>query len=171
METIEGFTFQEGFASWTNVDGTKCATSGRNQEGYLFVYHLIAGKWAGDWWLGYDKVCEAIKTYLSTKSIDLAIAKAERICLELDDDLFISSEEIKFTNVVAGKKCCNGGEYGFYTIYTPAIFPGVYKVRTETTCDISRCGTDPECFEALSTSKYKMLRKESDRIEAEGSKY
>lgn len=172
-ETIDGFTFQNGFASWTDDSGVRYATSGWKSQGLLFVYRLIDGEWTGewDWQSGYCQIIDAIEEYKSKKPMSLAIAEAEKISLEIDDDLFTSSEEIKFTNVVAGKKCCDGGEYGFYTIYTPANFPGVYKVRTETTCDFDRCGTGPCGFEALSTSKYKILRAESDRIEAEGSLY
>ena len=98
--------------------------------------------------------------------ISVEIVKAER--LGFDNNLYISNSEFYFTDVVAGKACCNGGEYGFYTVYTPTNIPGVYKVQTETTCDLDPCGTGPQGFKALSISEYEILRAKSDRIEAEG---
>jgi hypothetical protein len=86
----------------------------------------------------------------------------------------VSEKDIIFTDTVPGEKCKNGGEYGFYTRYSPIPeHPGIYKVYTETTCDFDPCGTGyaTEGIHCLSENDYKELRKASDEIEAAGNLY
>lgn len=86
--------------------------------------------------------------------------------------LHISEDDIVFTDVVPGEKCNNGGEYGFYTRYSPIQeHPGIYRVYTETTCDFDACGTGYEGIRALTIAEYRKFRKESNEIEAAGSLY
>jgi len=87
-------------------------------------------------------------------------------------ELFITNSPITFTNVVAGEKCHNGGEYGFYTRYYPiAGFDGIYAVETITTCEFDNCGCGFEGIKPLTVAEYKRLREQSDIVEASGSQY
>lgn len=86
------------------------------------------------------------------------------------NDLYIG-EGFTCTDVVAGEKCHNGGEYGFYTSYFPTKLAGIYEVVSECTCDFDRCGTGFEGYVILTRKKYKELISESDEIEARGSLY
>jgi hypothetical protein len=86
--------------------------------------------------------------------------------------LHISDVDLVFTNVVPGEKHRDGGEYGFYTRFSPMPeYPGIYRVWTGTTCDFDACGTGPQGIRALTTREYRRLKKASDRIEARGSLY
>lgn len=166
-EEVEGFTFQEGFASW-NENGVKCATSGWTDNGSLHVYHLIDGKWISSWsWLTeYEKIVEGISAFKFEKAMKVAAIEAET--LRSNNELFISNEELRFTNTVPGKACNNGGEYGEYTVFTPTDVDGIYAVSSESTCDFGREEDLTIELVALSISEYKTLREESDRIEKAG---
>jgi len=86
--------------------------------------------------------------------------------------LHVSKKDIVFVDVVPGNKCNNGGEYGFYTRYSPIPgHPGIYRVYTETTCDFDDCGTGYEGIQYLTEEQYQELRKASDEIEAAGNLY
>lgn len=86
--------------------------------------------------------------------------------------LHVCKEDIIFTDTVPGEKCNNGGEYGFYTRYSPIPgHPGIYRVYTETTCDFDACGTGYEGIHCLTEEDYRELRKASDEIEAAGNLY
>ena len=81
----------------------------------------------------------------------------------------ISEDVISFTDVVAGKKSRDGGEYGFWTTFTPIPeYPGLYEVETHTTCEISDCGTGYIGIYPLTEEEYREFRSASDRIEREG---
>jgi len=89
-----------------------------------------------------------------------------------DKRLHVSEEDIVFVDTVPGARCNNGGEYGFYTRYSPIPgHPGIYRVYTETTCDFDACGTGYEGIHCLTEEEYQELRKASDEIEAAGSLY
>ena len=85
--------------------------------------------------------------------------------------LHASREDILFTDVVPGEKHRDGGEYGFYTRYSPTDFPGIYVVSTETTCSFDDCGTGYVGIRALTKEDYQRLQEASDRVEEEGSLY
>ena len=84
---------------------------------------------------------------------------------------YITNKEIVFTDVVPGRKCHDGGEYGFYTHYVPTSVAGVYKCVTMTTCEIDPCGTGDCGYKFMSASDYARMRAKSDAIIACGSKY
>src|SRR5690554_3988264 len=100
------------------------------------------------------------------KEIKKALLQAE------GKTLYVSEKDILFTDTVPGTKCNNGGEYGFYTRYSPIPgHPGIYRVYTETTCDFDACGTGYEGIYCLTEDDYKEFRKASDEIEAVGNLY
>jgi hypothetical protein len=100
------------------------------------------------------------------KEIKKAILQAE------GKTLHVSEKDILFTDTVPGVRCNNGGEYGFYTRYSPISgYPGIYRVYTETTCDFDSCGTGYEGIHYLTEEDYIELRKASDEIEAAGNLY
>lgn len=86
-------------------------------------------------------------------------------------DLHPEMVEYGFTDVVPGKKCNNGGEYGFFTDLYPSSLPGVFFVETRTTCDFDDCGTGPQGYAYLTADDIRRMEEESDAIEAMGSRY
>ena len=177
-EKVQGFNFQEGFAAFLNDSGEiVAATSGYETDNGnggswgVYVYRPDAenpGEWLGGWEDGEDALTlsDAISDWEEEKELKQALTYAA------GKKLHICKEDIIFTDVVPGEKCNNGGEYGFYTRYSPILeHPGIYKVYTETTCDFDACGTGYEGVRALTIAEYRKLRKESDKIEAAGSLY
>lgn len=81
------------------------------------------------------------------------------------------SEYYCFTDTVPGKRCNNGGEYGFYTELYPTPVEGVFIVKTSTTCDFDSCGTGFEGFFFFDVFDIENMLEASDRIENEGSLY
>ena len=166
-----GFNFQPGFVALVEGDNILAATSGWECEGNLFVYRPAQdGSWAGSWegpeTFPVQKVLDAIQDWKDSEELGKALRYAE------GKKLHISDVEIVFTDVVAGEKCHNGGEYGFYTLYSPIPeYPGIYRVWTGTTCDFDACGTGPQGIRALTVREYRRLKKASDKVEARGSLY
>jgi len=170
-EKVNGFNFQEGFAALLEGEKIIAATSGWECNGNLFVYRPAEdGSWQGDWeseeTFPVQEVLEAIQDWQDNVELSKALAYAE------GKKLYLSNEDIVFTDVVPGEKHHDGGEYGFYTRYSPIPgYPGIYRVFTETTCDFDACGTGYEGITALTIAEYRKLRKKSDEIEAAGSLY
>jgi hypothetical protein len=169
---VQGFNFKEGFVALLDENNNiLAATSGWETGGkYLYVYRPQNGGWIGSWedeeTFPVAAVADAIADYEESKDLAAALADAE------GKELFISDTDLVFTDVVPGKKCHNGGEYGFYTRYRPIPeYPGIYRVYTETTCDFDACGTGYEGITALTIAEYRKLLKKSDEIEAAGSLY
>ncbi len=137
----------------------------------LFVYRPQSdGTWAGRWedetTFPVQEVLDAIEAWRDNQDLQKALQYAQ------GKKLHISNEDIVFTDVVAGEKCNDGGEYGFYTRYSPIPgYPGIYRVSTECTCDFDRCGTGYQGIRALTSREYRRLKKASDRVEAKGSLY
>lgn len=86
------------------------------------------------------------------------------------EDLY-TGDGFECTDVVAGEKCNNGGEYGFYTIYSPTTEYGIYKVVSSCTCDFDSCGTGFEGYIVLTKSLFHHLISESEHIIEEGCLY
>lgn len=86
------------------------------------------------------------------------------------DDLY-TGDGFECIDVVPGEKCNNGGEYVFYTTYSPTTKSGIYKVKSSSTCDFDSCGTGFEGYIVLTKSLFNHLISESKRIEEEGCLY
>lgn len=169
---VQGFNFQEGFAALLDENGKiLAATSGWESNGYLYVYRPQQdGTWEGDWegeeTFPVEEVLDCIQDWRDEEDLRKALAYAE------GKKLYVSDRDIIFTDVVPGRACCNGGEYGFYTRYSPVPgYPGIYRVYTETTCDFDACGTGYQGIFALTVREYRRLKKASDEVEAAGSLY
>lgn len=166
-----GFHFKEGFAAIFDGDKIVAATSGWTSGNMIFVYRPQEdGSWEGDWegpeTFPVDEVSQALQVWAEKEEIEKALAYAE------GKKLYVSNSDIVFTDVVPGEKSRDGGEYGFYTIYSPIEgYPGIYRVSTGTTCDFDACGTGYVGIRALTVREYRRLKKASDKIEAEGSLY
>jgi hypothetical protein len=168
---IEGFNFKPGFAALVEGETLLAATSGWECGGMLFVYRPQSdGTWAGNWegpeTFPVEEALEAIQDFLESVELSKALRYAE------GKKLHISETDVVFTNVVPGERHRDGGEYGFYTRYSPIpAHPGIYRVSTETTCDFDACGTGPQGIRALTAREYRRLKKASDAVEAAGSLY
>jgi len=79
--------------------------------------------------------------------------------------------EFTCTDIVPGRKRNNGGEYGFYTTYSPTGKPGKYAVRTSTTCDFDACGTGFKGYTYLTIKNVKELLKKSEEVKKRGCLY
>jgi hypothetical protein len=176
-EKGQGFSFQEGFAALMDDSRILAAASGYETDNGnggswgVYVYRPDAenpGEWLGGWEDGEDALTlsDAISDWQDEKELKKALTYAA------GKKLHTAEGDIFFTDVVPGEKCNNGGEYGFYTRYSPILeHPGIYRVSTETTCDFDACGTGYEGIRALTTGEYRRLKKASDKIEAAGSLY
>lgn len=169
---IVGFHFKPGFAVLVDRFGKiNAATSGRYENNFMFVYRLqFDGTWIGSWeceeTFPIQEVLDAIEKFKE----DLEIEKA--LNYSKNTKLHISEYDIEFTDVVPGRMCNDGGDYGFYTRYCPIPErPGIYRVYTKTTCDFDACGTGFEGIKALTTAEYRKLRRASNKIEEVGSLY
>ncbi len=167
-----GFYFKEGFAALLDDNGNPAAaTSGWECEGNLFVYRPAQdGSWAGSWegpeTFPVEEVLDRLQDWQDQQELvkALGIAKGKKVHL--------SYEDIVFTDVVPGEKHRDGGEYGFYTRYSPIPgHPGIYRVSTECTCAFDTCGTGYQGIRALTVREYRRLKKASDKVEAAGSLY
>jgi hypothetical protein len=168
--TLSGFTFKPGFAALVEGETILAATSGWECEGMLLVYRPTEDGWRGDWegpeTFPVEEVLDAIQDWQDQQDIEKALAYAK------GKKLHISDGDVVFTDVVPGDRCNDGGEYGFYTRYSPIPgYPGIYRVSTETTCDFDACGTGYEGIRALTVREYRRLKKASDKVEAAGSLY
>lgn len=168
-EVVDGFTAKEGFAALIENGKTVAITSGYENNGELFVYRPVEGEWKGSWecqdCFPVAEVLEEIQNFREKEEIKKALAflKGKKVKRSVDP--------LTFTDVVAGEKSNNGGEYGFYTTYYPTEHAGVYRVWTHTTCDFDSCGTGYEGIRALTMSEYRRLRRESDKVEEAGNLY
>lgn len=90
---------------------------------------------------------------------------------KLSKDKLYTGKEFTCTEVVPGEKCHNGGEYGFYTTYSPTTKSGIYKVESSCTCDFDNCGTGFEGYIVLTKNLFHHLISESEHIIEEGSLY
>ena len=166
-----GFNFKPGYAALVEGDNILAATSGWEESGMLYVYRPAQdGSWAGSWegqeTFPVQKVLDAIQDWKDSADLQKSLQYAE------GKKLHISNEDVVFTDVVAGEKCHNGGEYGFYTRFSPIPgHPGIYRVSTESTCDFDSCGCGYQGIRALTTREYRRLKKASDKVEARGSLY
>jgi hypothetical protein len=169
--TLSGFSFKPGFAALVEGDAILAATSGWEESGMLYVYRPAQdGSWSGDWegpeTFPVEEVLDAIQDWKDNQDLQKALAYAE------GKKLHIAESDVVFTDVVPGEKHHDGGEYGFYTRFSPIPgYPGIYRVSTESTCDFDSCGCGYQGIRALTTREYRRLKKASDRIEARGSLY
>ena len=170
-ENIQGFNFQPGFAALVEGETILAATSGWECNGMLFVYRPTPnGEWVGRWedetTFPVEDVLDAMEAWQDNQDLQKALAYAQ------GKKLHISNKDVVFTDVVPGDRCNNGGEYGFYTRYSPIPeYPGIYRVYSETTCDFDACGTGYQGIRALTAREYRRLKKASDKVEAAGSLY
>ncbi len=168
---LQGFNFQPGFVALVEGDNILAATSGWECNGSLLVYRPAEdGSWQGDWegpeTFPVQEVLEAIQDWKDNQDLQKALSFAE------GKKLHISESDVVFTDVVPGEKHHDGGEYGFYTRFSPMPeYPGIYRVWTGTTCDFDACGTGYQGIRALTTREYRRLKRSSDKAEAVGSLY
>jgi hypothetical protein len=172
---VQGFTLQPGFVALVEGNKILAVTSGWEHWDacgpMLFVYRpAVDGTWVGRWedetTFPVQETLDGITAWRDQTELSKALQYAE------GKKLYISNEDVVFTDVMPGDRCYNGGEYGFYTRYSPIPgYPGIYRVSTECTCDFDRCGTGPQGIRALTVREYRRLKKASDRVEAEGSLY
>ena len=169
---ISGFNFKPGFVALVDEgENITAATSGWKCNRMMYVYRRHEdGAWIGSWedaeTFPIDETLEAIQEFKEGQELEKALNYAK------NKKLHTSEHDIVFTDVVPGRMCNNGGDYGFYTRYSPIPeHPGIYWVYTETTCDFDACGTGYEGIRALTTREYRRMRKASDEIEAAGSLY
>ena len=166
-----GFNFQPGFVALVEGDNILAATSGWECNNCLFVYRPAEdGRWGGDWegpeTFPVSEVLEAIQDWKDSEELGKALRYAE------GKKLHLSNEDIVFTDVVPGEKHRDGGEYGFYTRYSPIPgHHGIYRVSTECTCSFDSCGCGCQGIRALTVREYRRLKKASDKVEARGSLY
>jgi hypothetical protein len=170
QKKIDGFTVQPGFAGLLRNDQLVAVTSGYNCNGSYYVYRRRNGGWIADWEDEEDfpvaDVEDALQEYNERADFEAACKQADAA-----EEPLYDGDDFSTTDVVAGEKCHDGGEYGFWTTYSRTTRPGVYRVVSHTTCDIDACGTGYEGYAAITLSDFQRLMAESDRVEAKGCLY
>ena len=78
-------------------------------------------------------------------------------------DTRFTGDAFEVVEVVAGKKCSNGGEYGFTSIFMRTKVPGVYYWIRSTTSEFN-CGTGPQGYVVLTENQVKRILEASKRI-------
>ena len=167
---LQGFNFQPGFVALVEGDNILAATSGWECNGCIFVYRPTEDGWRGDWeseeTFPVQLVLDAIQDWQDSEELGKALRYAE------GKKLHVSDVDILFTDTVPGEKSRDGGEYGFYTRYSPILgHPGIYRMSTESTCNFDSCGCGYQGIRALTVREYRRLKKASDKVEARGSLY
>lgn len=160
---IDGFTVKPGYVRFEN--GT--LSSGWSQGDAIFVYSKVDGEWKGDW--------ESEDDGYPVSEIEEALAEWQEQQdlkeVEILNNPYLGGE-FDIVTVVAGERCYNGGEFGFWDTYSPVPGkPGVYRVESKTTCDFDACGTGYEGFAFISVDEYNHLRREEGELLALGSQY
>jgi len=169
-EKIQGFNFKPGYVALVEGETILAATSGWECDGCIFVYRPTEDGWRGDWESEETFPCQAVLDAIQDWQDNVELSKA--LAYAEGKKLYLSNEDIVFTDVVPGEKHRDGGEYGFYTRYCPIPgYPGIYRVSTETSCEFDACGTGYQGIRALTTREYRRLKKASDKVEAAGSLY
>ena len=167
---IDGFTVQPGFAGLLRNDQLVAVTSGYNCNGSYYVYRRSNGEWIANWEdeesFPVDDVEEALREYDERRDFEAACKQADAA-----EEPLYDGDDFSTTDVVAGEKCHDGGEYGFWTTYSRTTHPGVYRVVSHTTCDIDACGTGYEGYQTITRLDYERMMAESERIVARGSLY
>ena len=170
--TISGFTFKPGYIALVAENGEiLAATSGWECNNQVYVYRPNQdGTWSGNWESSETfPILEALSAIRDWQE-EVELEKAQKYLQEKVPH--ISETKIVFVDVVAGSRHNDGGEYGFYTVYTPIpSHDGIYNVGTSCTCEFDKCGTGYQGIRALTETEFKKLKKASDKIEAAGSKY
>lgn len=77
---------------------------------------------------------------------------------------------MNFTDVVPGKACETGGEYGFYSHYQKTSIPGWFYYWTSCTCSFDNCGTGWESILQLTHDDLNELREREAEVYAEADK-
>lgn len=73
-----------------------------------------------------------------------------------------TGDSFEVVEVVAGEKCNNGGEYGFYSAFTKTSVPGVYYWSRRTTSEFD-CGTGPQGYVVLTDNMVERIVAESKK--------
>jgi hypothetical protein len=168
---IDGFTVQPGFAGLLRNDQLMAVTSGYNCNGSYYVYRRRDDGWIADWEdeensFPASDVEEALQEYNEQQDFEAACKQADAT-----EEPLYDGDDFSTTDVVAGEKCNNGGEYGFWTTYSRTMHPGVYRVVSHTTCDFDACGTGYEGYQVITRLDFERMMAESERVEARGSLY
>ena len=167
---IDGFQVQSGFAGLEKGDYLVAVTSGLHEDDSFFVYRRSESGWKGDWedneTFPVADVEEVLREYDERQDFKSACEKAD-----IKEEPLYDGEDFSITTTVAGEKCNDGGEYGFWKTYSRTNRKGVYRIVSHTTCDIDACGTGYIGYDAITCSDYERLMVESERVEARGSLY
>lgn len=168
-ESMNGFTVKEGFIMFTSDSNNEVIgiTSGWNDGHLLYIYTYQDGEWVGGWEddenFPVEEALERVDEWRKQKEMEELKLEIENL-LKNGEELYISSNPIRFTDEVAGEKASDGGEYGFYSTYYPTSLVGVYELHTSTTCEFDSCGTGYEGLLILTQDKYEYLVEEEKKV-------
>ena len=170
-KTIEGFTCKPGFGIFYDSDGKLAFSSGWESGGLIMVYHRTGTMYERRW--EYTKGQDAFLTQQAKFYDQVAFDAACEEAAKVPTHRLAPPIYIKCTDVVPGRRCNNGGEYGFYTHYSPTNIPGVFWQWSSSTCDFDNCGADYDNgkYVILTKKRMRRLMQISDRIEEEGDLY
>lgn len=153
----------------------------------LYAYEFINNAWEGRWLRFkldltndlHNELHDVVKDIIAAREEASLQAEWEAACKEAEkyseEELAVfdgnDDEYWKFTDVIPGERCNNGGEYGFYSSYYPTERKGVYEYYTRCTCDFDACGTGREGFVVLTKDDLARLIKDHEAVLERGCLY
>lgn len=163
---INGFSVKEGYLVFASNSDVVAISSGWYDRGMMYIYTYQDGEWLGNWENEFDFPVEEaylkLEEWLRLKEFEDMEAEVEKLLAD-GVELYVSDEPIRFTDEVAGNKCSDGGEYGFYSTYYPTEIEGMYEYYTSTTCEFDSCGTGYEGLVILTQDKYEYFANEEKK--------
>lgn len=161
FEKIEGFTLKKGFVVLDKETAAEQLGVETLSVAVVSIVDLEKGwcrafvETAEGWKMDYPEVSWRFAELLNDLKEVVFTHKAKP-----EEELYTGSS-FYITDTLPGEKCNNGGEYGFYTDYIQTSIPGLYAVKTSTTCDFDRCGTGFEGLHWLTLEDYNHIAKKS----------
>lgn len=167
-EIFKNFCFQKGYA-YFETEKNCHATSGWQCNGSIYIYTLYQGQWYGEWIYKYEKLHQVIDAMEKFEE-DEELKEIRTQKFLLPNEELAKKNTYVFTDIIAGEKCNNGGEYGFSSKYIK-VEDGIYHHYTTCTCDFDACGTGYRGLVLLTRKDIERLSKEEEEVINKGCLY
>lgn len=168
---FKGFILQKGMMFMSKDLAEKIFITEKDEiESDIIVSYVTEDYIAGVWHYTSSKTwnkkflfCRPEFSFLAAnikELFELDLRNVEDLIKNRPENLY-TDDGFKITDVVAGDKCNDGGEYGFYSLFRKTDIGGLYECSSDTTCDFDDCGKGFDCFMWLTPEKVTELENES----------
>ena len=172
-----GFNVRSGFAGLIDTDSRLFAVTsgcGTQRDNESYECFRVYRKSIDGWTMSYEDE-ETFPVSDTEDALDEYSERADYIaaCQRADEivEPLYNGDAFSVTDAVAGEKSNDGGEYGFWTDYLPTDHVGVYRVSTDTTCELPTGMGGYNGYIVITAAKQSHLMAQSVAIEAAGSQY